>query len=140
MSKLALRYYTWNKKKSYEDTIRDLLNLPKYDNGSKGIRNVIFKFPSHDMETKLCANFKEMKAKGRNVSSNWLRLQRKRIFQEMKRNNLNLCRNEDFKGSYGWMRQFIKRKNIKFRKRKYGKEKLLQSVSKISICWDEIAL
>ena len=139
MSKLALRYYTWNKKKSYEDTIRDLLNLPKYDNGSKGIRNVIFKFPSHDMETKLCANFKEMKAKGRNVSSNWLRLQRKRIFQEMKRNNLNLWKNQDFKGYYGWMRRFIKRKNIKFRKRKCGKKTATECVQDFDL-FDEIAL
>ena len=29
----------------------------------------------------------------------------------------------EFKASFGWMRRFIQRKKIKFRKRKYGKEK-----------------
>ena len=122
VSKLSLRYYMWNKKKPYKEAIRDLLNLLKNDNGSKGIRNIILKSPFHDMETKLYASFKEMRAKGRKISSNWLMIQGKRIFQEMKRNNLNLWRNQDFKCSYGWMRLFIKSKNIKFRNSKCGKE------------------
>ena len=74
VSKLALHYYTWNTKKPYEEAIRHLLNLPKNDNGSKGIRKIILNSRFHDMK-KLYANFKETRAKGRKVSSNWLRIQ-----------------------------------------------------------------
>ena len=51
----------WNKKKPYEEAISDLLDLPKNDNDSKGIRKIILKSLYHDLETKLRPEFKEMR-------------------------------------------------------------------------------
>ena len=41
----------------------------------------------------------------------------------MKREDPNKWDDKEFKASKGWTRRFINRRNIKFRKRKCGKEK-----------------
>ena len=60
--------------------------------------------------------------KGR-ISKKWIRLKARMIFEEKKRANPGLWTSIELKGSYGWMRSFIKRKNIKSRRCKGGKEK-----------------
>ena len=53
-----------------------------------------------------------------------------KIFIEMKEKDPEKWGSVEFKASYGWLRRFIDRKNIKFRKRKCGKEKTAQECIK----------
>ena len=64
-----------------------------------------------------------MRKKCRKVSSNWLRIEGKKLFEKAKLENPVKWDGKDFKASFGWMRRFVGRKNIKFRNRRCGKEK-----------------
>ena len=64
-----------------------------------------------------------MRKESRKVSANWILIQGKKIFERMKTAHPDRWGDKSFRGTYGWMRRFISRKNIKFRKRICGKEK-----------------
>ena len=89
------------------------------------------KSPHANVESILHDKIKQHRAKGRKVSENYIRITAKSIikesFPEME---------EQFKGSKGWFHRFLRRKNIKSRKRKSGKkttgEDNLENIIKVS--------
>ena len=116
-------YYKWGKKEEYENNLRVILNMPKNAKGRRRVTNSNKKSPYHDMESELYSKFVTMRRSGRKVSASYIRIEGKKIFDRLKSENPAKWMGMEFKGTYGWMRRFIKRKNIKFRKRKCGKEK-----------------
>ena len=123
---LSNNYYKWNRKDAYETCLRKLVNLPSNSSGPAIVRKTVIKSPFHDVETELHVSFLNVRRAGRKVSARFLRLQGKRIFDRMKAENPNKWGDIEFRGTYGWMHRFIKRKNVKFRKRKCGKEKTIE--------------
>ena len=120
--KLRNQYYSWSKHPVYESCFRDLLGMPKNSGGrsrKKGLSNS----PFQEIEVDLYRKFVEHRKKGRKVSSSWIRINAMKIYNEKKAANPDKWESKPFKASFGWMRRFIKRKAIKFRKRKCGKEK-----------------
>ena len=123
VDRLSNRYYKWSKPDVYEACMRDLLSRKKNDKGKLKKRASLTRSPYQAIETELYKQFTEQRRAGRKVSSTWIRLKARTIFEEKKRANPGLWASKEFRGSYRWMRRFIKRKNIKFRRRKCGKEK-----------------
>jgi hypothetical protein len=116
-------YHNWSRKDDFESNLRKFMNLPKNANGPKALGKGHRKSPFHEMETELYADFTKMRKESRKVSANWIRIQGKKIFERMKTAHPDRWGDKSFRGTYGWMRRFISRKNTQFRKRKCGKEK-----------------
>ena len=85
----------------------------KHMTGGKSFR----KSPYQPMENDLHKLIIAHRAKGRKVSQNFIRISAKKL---MKTVQPELA--DTFKASDGWFQRFLKRKNIKFRKRKSGKK------------------
>ena len=80
------------------------------------------KSPFHEMETKLYQELIQHRSHGRKVSRRWIQIKGKKIQVELDKVNgthLSRC----FKASSSWFWRFLRRKNIRFRKRKSGKKK-----------------
>jgi len=120
--KLRNQFYTWSKDTVYEPCLRDLLGLSK-KSGGRSRRKRISKSPFQEIEVDLYKRFVDHRGKGRKVSSSWIRINAKKIYNEKKAANPQRWESKPFKASFGWMRRFMKRKNIKFRQRKCEKEK-----------------
>ena len=76
--------------------------------------------PFLTIEAELYKKFVAARKACRKVSSSWIRIYAMKIFNEQKRQVPNL------QSIDGWLFRFIKRRKIKFRRRKCGKEKTLQ--------------
>ena len=81
------------------------------------------KSPFQLLESRLYTKFRAMRQKSRKVSSNWIRIQAKKEFLALQAQSPAEWGKKTFRASYGWMMRFMKRKNIKYKKRKCGKEK-----------------
>ena len=81
--------------------------------GGKSFR----KSPCQPMENDLCKMIIEHRAQGRKVSQNFMQISAKKLIKTAQPELADA-----FKASDEWFQQFLKRKNIKFRKRKSGKK------------------
>ena len=109
--KLRNQFYTWSKDTVYEPCLRDLLGLSK-KSGGRSRRKGISKSPFQEIEVDLYKRFVDHRGKGRKVSSSWIRINAKKIYNEKKAANLQRWESKPFKASFGWMRRFMKRTNI----------------------------
>lgn len=75
------------------------------------------KSPCQIMENELHKVIAEHRAKGRKVSQNFTRVTTRTLIKTALPDKA-----ESFKASIGWFMRFLKRKKIKFRKRKSGKK------------------
>ena len=122
--KLSNNYYSWRKRDVYRECLRDVLGLAKNKSGSLAKRSkATLKSLYHEIETALYSEFVNQRKKGRKVSSSWIRIYAMKIYNAKKLQYPRKWESTNFKASFGWMRRFIARKRIKFRKRKCGKEK-----------------
>ena len=78
--------------------------------------------PYSEMEAALYLRIKEHRSKARKVSKKWICLTAKKIMRDLDAKN-GTSRAVKFGASNGWFNRFLKRKQIKFRKRKSGKKK-----------------
>lgn len=122
--RMSNRYYRWNK--DYKNILNAVMNEGLKKNSKKKRMRKRTKSPFHEVETELYKRFVERRKNSQKVSARWIRVNGVKIFNDMKQQDPEKWGEVRFKGSYGWMRRFIKRKNIKFRKRKCGKEKTAQ--------------
>lgn len=76
----------------------------------------------HEIEIELCSEFVIHRKKGRKASSSWICMNAIKTCKGKKLQNPRKWESTNFKVSFGWMRRFIARNKIKFRKRKCGKE------------------
>ena len=93
--------------------------------GKLKVKPVDSRFPSSPfmrMEEKLHVAIKEHRKKGRKVSRTWICVKAKQLQHEQDKIDGTTLASR-FKASNGWFRRFLRRKNIKFRKRKSGKKK-----------------
>ena len=67
-----------------------------------------------------------MRSKDRKVSSTWITVSEKKIFVELQEKDPDEWETKEFKASHGWLVRFMVRKQVKFKKRKCGKEKTAQ--------------
>ena len=123
VEKLRNQYYSWSKKATYESSLRSLLGMPLNNMGKARNRKGTSASPFQDIEVDLYKQFVEQRKKGRKVSASWIRITAKKIYNAKKATNPEKWESKPFQASAGWMRRFIKRKKIKFLKRKCGKEK-----------------
>ena len=82
--------------------------------------------PFQQLEVILYQKFQEMRRNDRKVSSNFLTVRAKQIFLELQASEPDKWGTKEFKASRGWLKRFMARKQIKFKKRKCGKEKTAQ--------------
>ena len=114
VERLRNRFTKWSKADAYGRCLDDLLGRNKSSNGKKRqTRNTAS--PFHEIETELYSQFVEKRKKGQKVSSKWLQVNGRKIFNAKKLENVAKWGTTTFKASSGWMRRFIKRKKIKFR-------------------------
>mmetsp|Transcript_15361 Transcript_15361/g.28931 ORF Transcript_15361/g.28931 Transcript_15361/m.28931 type:complete len:660 (+) Transcript_15361:59-2038(+) len=122
IEKYRNRYLKWSHDESYRKSLLDLIGGKKKSQGRCKMQKVQ-KSPFHDIESELYGRFVDKRKKSQKVSSQWLRITAKQIFGEKQHADPDKWGDKSFKASYGWMRRFMTRKKIKFRKRKCGKEK-----------------
>ena len=123
VEKFGNQYSKWKQPKHYENCLRDLLGLPNNGKGSSRTKCKVTLSPFHRIETELYRQFVEHRKNGKKVSASWIRINAMKIFNAEKLAHPDRWESIEFKASFGWMRRFIRRKKIKFRKRKCGKEK-----------------
>ena len=78
--------------------------------------------PYHQMEQKLYQEIVNHRSRGRKVSMQWIKVKAKKLLVVLDKEN-GTHRSRVFKASNGWFWRFLRRKNLKFRKRKSGKKK-----------------
>ena len=78
--------------------------------------------PFHQMESQLYTKIVQMRKESRKVSSTWIRINGRKLFNKIKEEHPNKWEGVDFHGSRGWADRFMRRKRIKYRKKKSGKE------------------
>ena len=122
LQQMCNRFYKWRKHDAYERCLREVLNLKKNQDGSKR-KGTNRASPFQEIETELYAKIVEFRRNGRKISANWIRINARKIFIEKQNNNPGRWGNIEFQASYGWMRRFMARRNMKYKKRKNGKEK-----------------
>ena len=93
------------------------------DERYRSMRNLVSpgkinKSPYAPIEHELVKIMREHRSKGRKVSKHFIRIKAKKLMKDMMPDKA-----DTFTGSNGWFHRFCKRKCIKFRKRKSGKEK-----------------
>ena len=82
--------------------------------------------PFQALEAKLYRKFQEIRSKDRKVSSTWITASEKKIFVELQEKEPDEWETKEFKVSHGCLVRSVVRKQIKFKKRKCGKEKSAQ--------------
>jgi hypothetical protein len=92
------------------------------------------KSPFHLMETELYQRVTEHRSKGRKVSRLWITTRAKKILKEQDSKNGTFFYHK-FKASRGWFHRFLKRRKIKFRKRKSGKKNSTDDNMDIILKW-----
>ena len=95
-------------------TERKLKNIKKASRGAS---------PYHKLEHRLYQDILSHRKKGLRVSNTFIRARALHIFNELKSIPNSGLEGKDFKASIGWRINFIKRKKLKYRKRKSGKNK-----------------
>jgi hypothetical protein len=116
------RFYKWRKEEVYGNCLREILQIKKNQTGSKK-KSRSLSSPFQEIETELYAKILDFRKKARRISSNWIRIEGRKIFQAKQIDDPGKWGGKSFKASYGWMRRFMARKKMKHRKRKNGKEK-----------------
>ena len=110
----ANQYYKWSKPDVYGGLLDEVVHSKR-----KAVR---IKSPFHEVEVDLYEKMRTMRKRGLKVSSKWIQINALKIFGELKTRDAAKWRDVNFKASRGWASRFMKRKKIKFRKRKCGKE------------------
>ena len=106
--------------------MQDVMRLKnKYTKVSARIRKVVITqaSPFHKIETELYKDFLSRRNSSQKVSATWICIIGKKIYETLKRSNPEKWEVIKFTGSYGYIRRFINRKKIKFRKSKCRKYK-----------------
>ena len=116
-------YYKWNKESTYKAALRDIVGLGRKNSKQKFVNR---KSPFQELESKLYNEFRGMRSKSKKVSSRFIRINALKIYDELREKHPETWGKKQFHASYGWMRRFMSRKKIKYRKRKCGKEKTAQ--------------
>ena len=123
--KLSADYRRWSKKSVHKKLLEQCLGETKNDmkkyKSSKRM-NIIRQSPFHEIEIVLYDRMVVKRKAGHKVTSLYLRTDALKILAELKESKPEIWESRGFKASTGWLRRFIKRKNIKFRKRKCGKK------------------
>ena len=92
------------------------------EEGKKKRQHPIRQSPFHQMESQLYTKIVQMRKESRKVSSTWIRINGRKLFNKIKEEHPNKWEGVDFHGSRGWADRFMRRKRIKYRKKKSGKE------------------
>ena len=78
--------------------------------------------PYHHMENLLYGEVLAKRNKGHRVSNTFIRLRALVLFQQLKEQEISVYAETVFKASNGWRSNFIKRRKLKYRKKKSGKK------------------
>ena len=78
--------------------------------------------PYHHMENLLYSEIVKKRKNGHRVSNTFIRLRAIVIFKELKEQGVSGYLTTEFKASNGWRTNFIKRRQLKYRRRKSGKK------------------
>ena len=105
------QYVKWSK---------DIEHLTKASGVKKFFKSVS---PLHKLEHRLYNLIKEHRKKSRRVSNNFIRNKALQIFDKIKEDPTSGVSGKKFRASNGWPVNFIKRKKLKYKKRKNGKKK-----------------
>ena len=122
VTKMVAKYTKWSKDEFYSKKLNEIAGAKKCQHGRQRSKKQT-KSPFHDIEEELYVAFTERRRKSHRVSGTWIRSTARKIFLERKAAEPDKYRNVNFKASFGWMRRFINRRRIKFRRRKNDKEK-----------------
>lgn len=122
---LVNKYHKWSKKEFYTKKLNQVVSYKNQIGHKKIIKAQ--KSPFHDIETEVYKDFVEKRKNAQRLSTLWIKCTAMKYYNEMKEEKYQ---GTEFKASFGWVRRFIKHKNIKFRKRKCGKERTAEECIK----------
>ena len=119
--KFTHSYNQWTK----EDTYRALLlscTQNKCSHEFKKLCTSKAQSPFHEIESQLYLIVTDKRKQAHRVSYTFMRLTALKLFGDCKREDPERWNEVSFKASFGWLRRFIARRDLKYRKRRSGKE------------------
>jgi DDE superfamily endonuclease./Tc5 transposase DNA-binding domain. len=111
----------WRKGEAYATILKDCVG----SSDAKGMQKAKthnFRSPFHEIEVELYRIMVDHRSKGRRVSTQFLQTHARRIYDLFLNSDNSRWSKTSFKASYGWLRRFMTRKNIKFRRKTCSKQ------------------
>ena len=114
--KWVAQYGKWNKEEYCEKMTAEIFGK---NFACKGKQN---RLPFYHLENKLYSDILHTRKRGLHVSNTFIRIRALQLFQQLKEDGVPAYQNTTFKASNGWRCRFLKRRNLKYCKRKSGKK------------------
>ena len=108
-------YGKWTKRENREIMVAEILGK---NFASKG---KFTRSPFHRLESTLYNEILTKRKSGHRVSNTFIRIRALTIFKDLQEQGVADYKNATFKASNGWRTNFIKRRKLKYRRRKSGK-------------------
>ena len=119
--KFVCLYGKWNRPKHRERMVDSILGKNFASIGRKT------RSPYHHMENVLYADIVKKRKSGHHVSNTFIRIRAIVLLKQMQEEGIPAYQNTEFKASNGWRTRFIRRRKLKYRRRKCGKQKSANS-------------
>ena len=126
---LAQQYHKWTKNEVYKKTIDACWNNTDSAAGHrKRLNTSKHESPFLDVEALLYRLILDRRKNANKVSTSFIRITALSLFAKCKEEKPDKWKGISFKASRGWMCRFLKRRKLKFRKRKSGKEHTVEEL------------
>ena len=113
--KWICQYGKWNKKEHRVRMVDEILGK-NFASKARHTRS-----PFHHMESLLYSEILSKRKLGHRVSNTFIRIRSICIFNRLQEEGVPVYKDASFKSSNGWRTNFIRRRNLKYRRRKSGK-------------------
>ena len=107
----AANYNKWRYGNVYSKALQDVVGIVRANAKRKFVNRTS---PFRVLESRLYIKFRSMRQKNRKVSSNWIRINALKEFQQLQADYPEEWGARSFNASHGWFIRFMKRKNIKY--------------------------